>query len=107
MKKHNKKWAEEFEKTKQTLISIHGDNVVDIQHVGSTAIKGIVAKPMLDIAIVLRDITDFVLTAMCENGYEYYGEVITGKYLFILRGEDKVSLTEYIKYIEKYTPPKP
>lgn len=45
---HDEKWEEEFEQTKLTLAKIHGENVVDIQHVGSTAIKGIMAKPMLE-----------------------------------------------------------
>jgi GrpB-like predicted nucleotidyltransferase (UPF0157 family) len=102
---HNEKWAEAFEKTKQILIKIHGDNVVDIQHVGSTAIKGIMAKPMLDIAIVLKSITDFVFSDMTENGYTYYGEVIPGKYLFILRGVDEVSLQHVHCYEEKNCAP--
>lgn len=101
LKSHDEKWAEEFEKTKQTLINIHGDNVVDIQHVGSTAIKGIVAKPLLDIAIVFKTITNSVFSTMEENRYEYYGEVITGKHLFILRGEGEVSLQHIHCYEEK------
>jgi GrpB-like predicted nucleotidyltransferase (UPF0157 family) len=101
LEKHNEEWAEEFEKTKQTLINIHGDNIVDIQHVGSTAIKGIVAKPMLDIAIILKTITKSVFNVMKENRYDYYGEVIPGKHLFILRGGDEVSLQHIHCYEEK------
>ena len=82
---HDEKWAEEFEKTKLTLVNIHGDNVVDIQHVGSTAIKGIMAKPMLDIAIVFKSLSDSVFIKMKKNGYEYFGEVVSGKHLFVLR----------------------
>ncbi len=101
LENHNEKWAEEFEKTKQTLIHIHGDNILDIQHVGSTAINGIVAKPMLDIAVVLKAITDTIFNTMKVNGYEYYGEVISGKHLFILRGEGEVSLQHIHCYEEK------
>ena len=60
---HDEKWAEEFEDVKRTLINIHDKNVIDIQHVGSTAIKGIMAKPMLDIAIVFKSITDSIIEA--------------------------------------------
>lgn len=98
---HDEKWAEEFEKTKLTLLNIHGENVVDIQHVGSTAIKGIMAKPMLDIAIVFKSITDSFFTIMKDNKYEYFGEVVTGKHLFILRGEGEVSLQHLHCYEEK------
>ena len=98
---HDERWAEEFEKTKLILLNIHGENVVDIQHVGSTAIKGIMAKPMLDIAIVFKSITDSFFKKMKENGYEYYGEVVTGKHLYILRGEGEVSLQHVHCYEEK------
>lgn len=98
---HDEKWAAEFEKTKLALINIHGDNVVDIQHVGSTAIKGIMAKPMLDVAILFKAITDSLFKAMKKNGYEYYREVVTGHHLFILRGEDEVSLQHIHCYEEK------
>ncbi|MNC61356.1 hypothetical protein D3C75_1112940 [compost metagenome] len=56
---------------------------------------------MLDIAIVLKSVTDIVFIAMVETGYEYYGEVITGKYLFVLRGENEVSLQHVHCYEEK------
>lgn len=49
---------------------------------------------MLDIATVFKSITDFVFTAMKDHGYTYDGEVITGKFLFILRGEDGSSLAD-------------
>lgn len=67
---HDEKWEEEFEKTKRSLVNIHGENVVDIQHVGSTAIKGIMAKPMLDIAIIFKSLSDSVFNVMKDNGYE-------------------------------------
>lgn len=98
---HDENWAEEFEKTKLTLINIHGDYIVDIQHVGSTAIKGIMAKPMLDIAILFKKITDSVFNAMKKNGYEYYREVVAGHHLFILRGEGEISLQHIHCYEEK------
>lgn len=98
---HDEKWEEEFEQVKETLAKIHGENVVDIQHVGSTAIKGIMAKPMLDIAIVLKSITDSFFKIMKDNEYKYYGEVVTGKHLFVLRGEGGVSLQHVHCYEEK------
>jgi len=101
LESHDETWTEEFEITKQTLKNIHGDNVVDIQHVGSTSIKGIIAKPMLDVAIVLKTITNFVLSSMQENGYVYYGEVASGHHLFILRDEEDASLQHIHCYEEK------
>ena len=92
LEEHSEAWAEEFEQTKRLLESAHGDNVMSIEHVGSTAIPGIVAKPMLDVAVLLREITDTVFEVMRDRGYEYFAEVAEGKHLFILRAEDQSSL---------------
>ena len=92
LEEHNPAWAEEFRRTKALLESIHGDRVIDIQHVGSTAIEGIAAKPMLDVAVLFSVMTDAVFAAMRDHGYEYYGEVANGKHLFILRNDRGDSL---------------
>ena len=98
---HDPAWAGEFQRTKARLESIHGERVVDIQHVGSTAIEGIVAKPMLDVAVLFREMTDAALDAMRDHGYEDYGEVAEGKRLFILRDETGASLEHIHCYEEK------
>ena len=100
LENHSEEWAEEFARVKRQLQSMHGETVVDIQHVGSTAIEGIMAKPMLDVAVLFRQITASVFAAMAENGYAYYGEVTSGKHLFILRGQDEISLQHIHCYEE-------
>jgi len=88
---HDEKWAEEFDSVKSKLSSVLNGNIVDIQHVGSTSIKGIMAKPMLDVSVLVKTITP-VFETMKENGYEYIGEVVTGKFLFILWNKEECSL---------------
>jgi GrpB-like predicted nucleotidyltransferase (UPF0157 family) len=48
---HNPKWAELFEEEKQLLIKTFGDTILAIEHIGSTAIPGIPAKPIIDINV--------------------------------------------------------
>lgn len=43
---HNKKWKTLFEKERATLKNKLNGLVVDIQHIGSTSIFGIPAKPI-------------------------------------------------------------
>ncbi|MFP4457237.1 MAG: GrpB family protein [Clostridia bacterium] len=55
---YNPLWAELFAKEKQNLLNLVGDFVVDIQHVGSTSIVGLAAKPVIDIAVGVNNLED-------------------------------------------------
>lgn len=49
-------WSEMYEKEKNILLDILRNLIIDIQHFGSTSIKGLGAKPIIDIMIVVDDI---------------------------------------------------
>lgn len=55
---HLKEWEIEAQNTILLLKSILGEIIVDIQHVGSTAIPSIKAKPIIDIAVAVNDFSD-------------------------------------------------
>lgn len=97
---HSEEWKAEFETTRALLSEKLGENVLDIQHVGSTAIEGIKAKPMLDAAVLVKRMNNALHEVMKANGYIYYDEVAAGHYLFILRGENDVSLQHVHCYPE-------
>ncbi|MFE7405016.1 GrpB family protein [Isoptericola sp. NPDC057559] len=46
---HRPGWAEEFRAEAVRLRAHLGDRVVDLEHIGSTAVPGLVAKPILDL----------------------------------------------------------
>lgn len=52
---HSAEWAKEFEKEKRILKKILGDDAIEIYHVGSTSIPGLMAKPIIDIAVGVKD----------------------------------------------------
>lgn len=66
-------WAKAFEEEKQELLRILKGEVVCIEHIGSTAIPGLKAKPILDIAIGVHDVHSIstLMALLTENGYEY------------------------------------
>jgi GrpB-like predicted nucleotidyltransferase (UPF0157 family) len=73
---YNPEWQKLFEKEKKLLQSVIGNNILEIQHIGSTSIPGILAKPILDIGIA---VDNFEAAAICikplaEIGYTYNGE---------------------------------
>jgi GrpB-like predicted nucleotidyltransferase (UPF0157 family) len=51
-------WAELFRQEAERLSAALGDRVVRVEHVGSTAVPGLDAKPILDIVVAVRDMTD-------------------------------------------------
>lgn len=91
---HNAKWADEYQQVKSQIETVWGDNILDIQHVGSTAIHGIPAKPILDIAVRLCSIHNMNANALVNLGYDYCGprEGSDTYHLFVLRGENQISL---------------
>jgi GrpB-like predicted nucleotidyltransferase (UPF0157 family) len=85
---HNPPWAVLFEQERLALAGVREDFKA-IHHVGSTAIPGIAAKPIIDILVVLERHEDgpASVEAMQHPGYEYRGENgIAGRHYF--RKED-------------------
>ena len=66
---HDPKWEENAVNTIKRLRSILGSAAIDIQHIGSTAIRHIKAKPVIDIAVLVRNFEEVLaLTPALEKG---------------------------------------
>ena len=73
---HNSQWRAASEAEAKHVAAALGENVVAIHHIGSTAIPNIYAKPIIDLLVEVRDITevDGRSSAMESLGYEVMGE---------------------------------
>jgi GrpB-like predicted nucleotidyltransferase (UPF0157 family) len=69
-------WKRLFEEEKALLETVIGQYVLDIQHVGSTAVPGMVAKPIIDIGIAVASFEEarVCIQPIEQLGYEYRGE---------------------------------
>jgi GrpB-like predicted nucleotidyltransferase (UPF0157 family)/GNAT superfamily N-acetyltransferase len=76
LKPHNREWSRQFEAEAGRLTAVFQPTLVAIHHIGSTAVPGIKAKPIIDILVVVRDITqvDDYNAAMIGLGYIAKGE---------------------------------
>ena len=54
---HNPEWAGEFERIKSELTLALGGLALAVEHVGSTSVAGLYAKPVIDIDIVIDNNT--------------------------------------------------
>ena len=71
-------WIEAFEKEAAVLNAVFGERVVEVHHIGSTAVPGLDAKPIIDILVILDntdDINQFD-RAMGDAGYRVRGECL-------------------------------
>ena len=78
-------WPGMFEDERTRLQEAIGEWAVAIEHVGSTAIPGIAAKPVIDIGVSLRRFEDALqcITPLVEIGYRCMGEFgIPGRIFF-------------------------
>ena len=91
---HDERWHEEFLVAKARILRMWKENVVDIQHFGSTSIHGIWAKPILDVAVVVKSFDAMNTGALKRAGYDDCGlqDPDRSRYLFVLRGEGGLSL---------------
>ncbi|MHA1952925.1 MAG: GrpB family protein [Candidatus Heimdallarchaeaceae archaeon] len=98
LKDHNKEWSKLFDKEAKLISSAISNNLVDIQHIGSTAIPNTVAKPIIDMAVAIDDLSNVeqVIALLEEQGYEYRGEQgIPDRHLFV-KGDEEESRTHHI-----------
>ena len=73
LKKWNPKWKSLFEIEKELLLDTFGKRILAIEHIGSTAITDLSAKPIIDINVAvksLNNIDDFI-QQLPKLGYEY------------------------------------
>ena len=90
---HREEWHALFERELRVLLERVGDLAVDIQHVGSTAVEGLEAKPIIDIALAVASAEDIPrLRHPLEGlGYIYRGDAgKDGGHLFVKESAPEV-----------------
>lgn len=95
-------WRTEFEKIKEQLLAVLDGKVLRIEHVGSTSVPGLAAKPIIDLDVVIENYGVFegVKIALQTLGYAYEGDLgIPGREAFAYRPEEKPDLMEHHLYV--------
>lgn len=72
---YSPEWAAEFERESEMIKNILKDNCVAIHHIGSTAVAGLKAKPIIDMMPIVADLrkVDALASEFEKIGYEYLG----------------------------------
>lgn len=100
-------WKTRFHAIKTSLENIFGERHATIVHFGSTSIEGMCAKPIIDVMVLVDDISfvDLHTDQMSAIGYISKGEHgIRGRRYFQKLASDGVNHTEHIHCYEKTNP---
>jgi GrpB-like predicted nucleotidyltransferase (UPF0157 family) len=101
---HDILWEENARKTIKSLKSIFVDNAVDIQHIGSTAIKTIKAKPIIDIVVGINDfnLLENIMHELNNNGIIHRPKNDMDEYkMFVIGDFENDTRTHHI-HVVKY-----
>ncbi|WP_447556313.1 GrpB family protein [Vreelandella sp. EE22] len=68
---YNAEWPKQFEEERARLLHFFPDKLVAIEHIGSTAVAGLSAKPIIDIMAGVDSITqaDALMGPLCDSNY--------------------------------------
>jgi len=88
---HRSDWPEKYRKEATMLATILKNHPLEMAHIGSTAVPGLKAKPIVDIAVKFADVAVIpeYVPALEEYGYHYFGEFIFPRWHYLCRGEPR------------------
>ena len=74
---YNEAWKAAFEEIKKEIEDVMGPLIMGIEHVGSTSVEGLSAKPCIDLDIIIQDYTIFdqVVSKLETIGYIHEGNL--------------------------------
>lgn len=99
---HDSAWHDAYEREVERLRDLAGDRVLEFQHVGSTAVEGLPAKPVVDLLAVVDEETDTasVVTTLEANGYEHRPNDDVSDRAFLAKGP-RSERTHYLSLVTR------
>jgi NAD-dependent deacetylase len=95
------RWPRLYDEEAARIVEALGDVVVEVEHMGSTAVPGLAAKPVIDISVGLRtlELSAEQIAALEGLGYEYLGEFgLPGRLYFRKRPERRTHQLHAVKW---------
>lgn len=87
---YQKEWKENAENIIKLLKQILGDTALDIQHIGSTSVFSIHAKPIIDIAVAVHDVNDIMpyVEELKRYNILFHAGAVAGQVFFVMEDGD-------------------
>jgi len=85
LEEYDASWAREFEALREKIAGALGEVAAAIEHVGSTSVPGLAAKPIIDLDVLLRteDEIPLAIERLAAIGYQHQGDLgVSGREAF-------------------------
>lgn len=100
---YNPEWRKIFIELESKFLKFFGDNILNVEHVGSTSIPGLKAKPVIDVDIIIKDSTSIkvqVIKKLKHLGYNHLGNLgISGREAFKLLNSQLSNFPKHNLYL--------
>lgn len=86
---YDKQWPKIFQAEKKLISSAISEKIIDIQHIGSTAIPQMSAKPIIDIVVLIPSLekAEKYIEPFNKIGYQFFKDRSSVERLFFVKGE--------------------
>ncbi|HTU61401.1 MAG TPA: GrpB family protein, partial [Polyangiales bacterium] len=76
---YSSQWPYEYAEERERILLAGGGQIEGIEHVGSTSVPGMCAKPVIDVAVAISslDFVEELVPGMASIGYDYPGDIGT------------------------------
>ena len=103
---HQASWESTAKQTIEKLWTVLSGTAVDIQHIGSTSIRHIHAKPIIDLAVGVRDLDDILplIPQLDQIGVKYRNSDHPGQQLFVMGDFENEIRTHHVHVVEINNP---
>ena len=77
VKPYDEAWEHAFYQIKHEIEDTVGDIILGVEHIGSTSVKGLSAKPCIDIDVIIKDysVFDEIVRRLKDIGYIHEGDL--------------------------------
>lgn len=101
---YDPRWPEMFEEDRRRILEVAGAYVTGVEHVGSTSVPGLAAKPIIDILVGVRKLSYALacVSPLYAIGYEYVPrvEILLPERRFFRRGRPDAG-THHLHMVEE------
>lgn len=103
LEEHDPNWKNIFKEERSRIIDKIGDQVLTIEHVGSTAIPGIKGKPYIDISIEILEkhlFDEKIIASLRDLNYSFFRQAgVDTDYMLFVKGYNLSSKKDQIYHI--------